>query len=155
TAAAAPAAPAPGVATCQASGLSAALVDKAPGHQTGMSHEGILLTLTNTTTHPCALRGYPGLQLEDARHQPVETHTTWGSTYFVRDPGRHTVVLDPGRSAEAAMSWAHADAPRMVNAGYLRITPPASRDHLTVAFPKTVTNGHLSVTALARSITVP
>ncbi|WP_190131136.1 DUF4232 domain-containing protein [Streptomyces mashuensis] len=149
---AAAAAPA-GVPTCGVAGLRAALTDKG-GHQAGMSHEGTVLRLTNTTGHTCALRGYPGLQLEDTRHQPVETHTTWGDTYFVQDPGRHTLYLRPGGSAEADLVWAHADAPTMVQAGYLRITPPASHDHLTVPFAKLVTNGDLSVTAFAYRIDV-
>ncbi|GGY10898.1 DUF4232 domain-containing protein [Streptomyces hiroshimensis] len=139
--------------TCDVSGLRASLTDKG-GHQNGMSHEGTVLVLTNTSGRTCALYGYPGLQLEDARHQAVGTSTSWGSTYFIPDPGRSTLVLKPGGSAEAALAWAHADAPRMVQAGYLRITPPASRDHLTIPFEKTVTNGHLSVTAFTDSINV-
>ncbi|MFE0042490.1 DUF4232 domain-containing protein [Streptomyces albireticuli] len=139
--------------TCHVSGLRASLSDKG-GHQNGMSHEGTVLALTNTSGRTCALRGYPGLQLEDTRHQAVDTDTSWGSTYFVPDPGKRTLVLKPGGSAEAALAWAHADAPRLVQAGYLRVTPPASRDHLTIPFEKTVTNGHLSVTAFAYRIDV-
>ncbi|MGK5728877.1 DUF4232 domain-containing protein [Streptomyces sp. URMC 124] len=139
--------------TCDVSGLRASLDDKG-GHQNGMSHVGTVLVLTNTSGRACALRGYPGLQLEDAHHKAVDTTTSWGSTYFIPDPGKSTLLLQPGGSAEAALAWAHADAPRMVQAGYLRITPPASRDHLTIPFEQMVTNGQLSVTAFARSITV-
>ncbi|MFI1968593.1 hypothetical protein BLA24_05920 [Streptomyces cinnamoneus] len=152
---AASAAPAEAAATCGTSGLRASLADKSPGGQSGMSHEGTVLTLTNTSDHTCALRGYPGLGLEDARHGPLETHTSWGSTYFIPDPGKQTLRLRPGESAEAGLAWAHADAPTMVQARYLEITPPASRDHLTVPFDKTVTNGDLSVTAFARTVDVP
>ncbi|MEH6373045.1 DUF4232 domain-containing protein [Streptomyces sp. KLMMK] len=153
-AATASAAPAAGrTPTCDVSALRASLSDKG-GHQHGMSHEGTVLVLTNTSDRNCALRGYPGLQLENSRHKAVDTSTSWGSTYFVPDPGKSTLLLQPGGSAEAALAWAHADAPRMVKAGYLRITPPASRDHLTIPFDKTVTNGDLSVTAFTRSITV-
>ncbi|UQI46465.1 DUF4232 domain-containing protein [Streptomyces sp. HU2014] len=150
---AATASAAPQTPTCHVSGLRASLSDKG-GHQNGMSHEGTVLALTNTSGRTCALRGYPGLQLEDTRHKAVDTITSWGSTYFVPDPGKRTLVLKPGGSAEAALAWAHADAPRMVQAGYLRVTPPASRDHLTIPFEKTVTNGQLSVTALAYRIDV-
>ncbi|ARZ66226.1 hypothetical protein SMD11_0560 [Streptomyces albireticuli] len=150
---AATASAAPQTPTCHVSGLRASLSDKG-GHQNGMSHEGTVLALTNTSGRTCALRGYPGLQLEDTRHKAVDTITSWGSTYFVPDPGKRTLVLKPGGSAEAALAWAHADAPRMVQAGYLRVTPPASRDHLTIPFEKTVTNGQLSVTALAYGIDV-
>ncbi|WP_367140100.1 MULTISPECIES: DUF4232 domain-containing protein [Streptomyces] len=139
--------------TCDVSGLKALLTDKG-GHQNGMSHEGTVLVLTNTSDRTCALRGYPGLQLEDAQHNAVTTNTTWGSTYFIPDPGKNTLLVRPGGSAEAALAWAHADAPRMVRAGYLRVTPPASRGFLTIPFERIVTNGDLSVTAFARSIDV-
>ncbi|MEV4506584.1 DUF4232 domain-containing protein [Streptomyces klenkii] len=139
--------------TCDVSGLKASLTDKG-GHQNGMSHEGTVLVLTNTSARTCALRGYPGLQLEDTQHKAVTTNTTWGSTYFIPDPGKSTLLLRPGGSAEAALAWAHADAPRMVQSGYLRVTPPASRGFLTIPFERIVTNGDLSVTAFARSIDV-
>ncbi|MBB5121672.1 hypothetical protein AF335_07950 [Streptomyces eurocidicus] len=144
---------APPTPTCQVKDLRAALSDKG-GHQNGMSHEGTVLVLTNTSGRTCALRGYPGLQLEDAGHRALDTSTSWGSTYFVPDPGKSTLSLRPGGTAEAALAWAHADAPRLVRAAYLRVTPPASRDHLTIPFEKTVTEGRLSVTALAHSINV-
>jgi hypothetical protein len=149
-ASAAPAAP---TASCTTSGLRASLADKG-GSQVGMSHIGKVLALKNTSGRTCALRGYPGLRLENGRHQPQTTHTHWGGTYFVPDPGTRTIVLRPGQSAEADLVWADASAPRMVHAGYLEITPPASRTHLTIPFNNVVTNGDLSVTAFARSINV-
>ncbi|MDF3289631.1 DUF4232 domain-containing protein [Streptomyces silvisoli] len=151
-AAAAPAAR--GTATCTTSGLHASLVDKGRGGQAGMSHIGKVLVLKNTSGRTCALRGYPGLRLENAHHQSQTTHTHWGATYFVPDPGAKTIVLRPGQSAEADLVWADADAPRMVRAAYLEVTPPASRGHLTIPFNHIVTNGDLSVTAFTRSINV-
>ncbi len=141
-------------ATCTTSALHASLVDKGRGGQTGMSHIGKVLVLKNTSGRACALRGYPGLGLENGRHQPQTSHTHWGATYFAPDPGARTIVLRPGQSAEADLVWADADAPRMVRASYLEVTPPGSRDHLTVPFNHVVTNGDLSVTALARSVNV-
>ncbi|MFC5722309.1 DUF4232 domain-containing protein [Streptomyces gamaensis] len=138
--------------TCRTQDLRASLTDS--GHQIGMSHQGTLLRLTNASSHSCALRGYPGLQLEDAGHRPLTTNTHWGSTYFAPDPGKKTLILGPGRSVEADLVWAHADAPVMVEATYLEITPPASTSHLTVPFQQIVTNGDLSVTALAYRIDV-
>ncbi|MEV4743114.1 DUF4232 domain-containing protein [Streptomyces sp. NPDC049555] len=149
---AASAAPAEATPTCGVAGLKASLSDA--GHQVGMSHEGTVLKLTNTSGRTCALRGYPGLGLEDAAHKTLTSHTRWGSTYFVNDPGKRTLFLKPGGSAEAALAWAHATAPVMVQASYLQITPPASTEHLTVPFDKLVTNGDLSVTAFAEHIDV-
>ncbi|MCC2274135.1 DUF4232 domain-containing protein [Streptomyces sp. ET3-23] len=141
-------------ATCQTSGLRAELTATDPD-QIGMSHRGKLLRLTNTSDRTCALRGYPGLELEDAGHRPLGADTRWGSTYFVQDPGKQTLFLQPGRSAEADLVWAVADGTRDLRASYLEITPPASADHLTIPFEERVTNGVLSVTALAYRISVP
>ncbi|RLV04543.1 hypothetical protein CTZ27_11545 [Streptomyces griseocarneus] len=140
--------------TCRTTGLRASLADTDPT-QAGMSHRGKLLRLTNTSGHACALRGYPGLGLEDAEHHPLASQTHWGSTYFAQDPGKQTLLLGPGQSAEADLAWAVADGTRVVNASYLEITPPASTTHLTVPFPERVTNGDLSVTALAYRISLP
>jgi hypothetical protein len=41
-----------------------------------------------------------------------------------------------------------------VHAAYLEITPPASTQHKTLALPQWVDHGDLSVTALAKHITV-
>ncbi|MCC3772911.1 DUF4232 domain-containing protein [Streptomyces sp. UNOC14_S4] len=140
--------------TCRTTGLRASLADTDPA-QVGMSHRGKLLRLTNTSGRTCALRGYPGLGLEDAEHHPLVTETHWGSTYFAQDPGKRTLFLEPGQSAEADLAWAVADAPRVVHASYLEITPPASTTHLTLPFPERVTNGDLNVTAFAYRISLP
>jgi hypothetical protein len=139
-------------ATCTPSGLRASLVDR--GSQVGMSHVGKVLALKNTSGRTCALRGYPGLALENARHGPMPTRTRRGATYFVPDPGTRTVVLRPGQNAEADLVWSDASAPRMAHASYLEVTPPAARSHLTIPFNYTVTNGDLSVTAFTHSIHV-
>lgn len=151
---AAPTAPGEMTATCRTSGLRAELTSTDPD-QVGMSHRGKLIRLTNTSDRTCALRGYPGLELEDAGHRPLGADTRWGSTYFVQDPGKQTLFLQPGQSAEADLVWGVADGTRVLHASYLEITPPASTDHLTVPFEERVTNGTLSVTAFAYRISVP
>ncbi|MGW1194809.1 DUF4232 domain-containing protein [Streptomyces sp. NPDC002536] len=154
TASAAPTAPGEVTATCRTSGLRAELTSTDP-EQAGMSHRGKLLRLTNTSDRTCALRGYPGLEVEDAGHRPLGADTRWGSTWFVQDPGKQTLFLQPGQSAEADLVWGVADGTRVLHASYLEITPPASTDHLTIPFEERVTNGALSVTAFAYRISVP
>lgn len=57
-----------------------------------MNHVGIFLRFENTGSGICTLYGYPGLGLENAKHQAVKTKAIWGSTYFLADPGKHTVI---------------------------------------------------------------
>jgi hypothetical protein len=137
--------------TCTASGLSASLHHGLAG---GMNHQGVELRLKNTSGHTCALRGYPGLGLENARHKTLKSTTTWGSTWYADNPGTSTIALKPGQSAQAVIAWTHADegTSGARHAAYLQVTPPASTTHKTVKFTAWVDNGKLSVTALARSV---
>ena len=139
--------------TCSASALKATFGEQLGG---GMNHEGVVIRLRNLSGRTCALRGYPGLGLENSRHKALTSHTHWGDTWYAKDPGRKTLTLKDGESAEAVVAWTHANTGTSgaVHAAYLEITPPASTQHKTLAFPEWVDHGDLSVTALARHITV-
>jgi hypothetical protein len=123
----------------------------------GMNHAGVVLRFRNLGGATCALRGYPGLGLEDARHHALPTHTHRGDTWYAADPGTRTLFLKDGEAAEAVVAWTHVNTgtPDAVHASYLEITPPAATTHRTSAFPEWVDNGDLHVTALARHIHVP
>jgi hypothetical protein len=123
----------------------------------GMNHEGVYLTFRNLSGTTCALRGFPGLGLEDANHRTLPTHTHWGDTWYAGNPGTRTLVLKDGESAEAVLAWTHVNTGTSdaVHASYLEITPPAATTHKTLAFPEWVDNGDLHVTALAKHIDVP
>ncbi|MEW1780461.1 DUF4232 domain-containing protein [Streptomyces sp. NPDC086777] len=139
--------------TCSAAALKATFGRQLAG---GMNHQGVVITLRNLSGRTCALRGYPGLGLENAAHKAITTHTHWGNTWYAKDPGRKTLVLKDGQSAEAVVAWTHANTGTSgaVHASYLEITPPASTKHKTLAFPQWVDHADLSVTALARHINV-
>lgn len=122
----------------------------APGDRNGMNHAGTYLRLRNIGSSTCVLRGYPGLGLEAAGHRVARTDTRWGSTAYTQDPGRASIVVEPGDSAWSDMSWTHSDS-NAVDASYLEITPPASTVHATLNFQQVVDNGTLNVTALADS----
>lgn len=152
-AAVSPAAASKAVPTCAAAGLRVLLGGWLAG---GMMHQGAMLRLTNTTRWTCALRGYPGVGMEDAHHRVLTTRTHWGSTWYATDPGRATLYLRPGQTAEANIAWTHANegTSGAVKAAYLEVTPPASRVHKVIAFNEWVDFGRLDVTALAYRITV-
>ncbi|SDF94035.1 DUF4232 domain-containing protein [Streptomyces griseoaurantiacus] len=122
----------------------------------GMNHAGVVLTFRNLSGTTCALRGFPGVGLEDAAHRALPTHTHRGDTWYAGDPGTKTLLLKDGEAAEAILAWTHVDAgtSEAVHASYLEITPPAATTHRTLAFPEWVDNGDLHVTALARHIDV-
>ncbi|MGW7242080.1 DUF4232 domain-containing protein [Streptomyces sp. NPDC054804] len=139
--------------TCAAGALKATFGQQLAG---GMNHQGVVIRLRNLSGKTCALRGYPGLGLENSAHHALTTHTHWGDTWYAKDPGKKTLVLKDGQSAEAVIAWTHANTGTSgaVHASYLEITPPASTKHKTLAFPQWVDHADLSVTALAKHINV-
>jgi hypothetical protein len=139
--------------TCNVAGLNASLGGWLAG---GMNHEGVMLTLKNTTRHTCALRGYPGLGLENARHQVLHSRTSWGSTWYATDPGKRTLFLKPGQTAQANIAWTHVNTGTSgaVKASCLEVTPPASRAHKLLPFNEWVDFGRLDVTAMAYHIKI-
>ena len=139
--------------TCTAAGLAASLHRTLAG---GMMHQGTVLELKNTSSHTCALLGYPGLGLENAQHKPLTTHTGWGATWYAGNPGKKLIELKPGQAAQAVIAWTHANTGTSgaEHAAYLEVTPPASTTHKTIAFKNWADHGDLAVTALAHHITV-
>ncbi|MEU9475867.1 DUF4232 domain-containing protein [Streptomyces sp. NPDC048191] len=142
-----------GTPTCAVSGLTASFGETLAG---GMNHQGVVLKLKNTSAHTCLLRGYPGLGLENAAHRTLHSTTHWGDTWYAKSPAKTTLTLRKGQSAEAVMSWTHANTGTSgaVHAAYLEVTPPAATGHKTLKFPQWVDFGDLRVTALAHRIPV-
>ncbi|GHC34980.1 DUF4232 domain-containing protein [Streptomyces cinnamoneus] len=138
------------VATCGTSDLRIGFAERLGG---GMNHAGGTLELKNTSGRACALRGYPGLGLEDARHTPLPTRTVRGSTWYADDPGNRLVVLGPGRTARAVVSWTHTGT-QAHKAASLQVTPPAATTHRTIALDDVVDFGELHVTAVAHQVPV-
>jgi hypothetical protein len=149
TVSASAAAPSAAVAACTTSDLRVSVSGSA---SESVSHAvGVILALTNSSRHTCALDGYPGLELLNSRHQVLHTVTHWGSTFFANDLGRRLVDLAPGQTAQASLAWTHVGS-GAVSASYLEVTPPDSATHLTTSFRQLVDGGGLDVTALARTV---
>jgi hypothetical protein len=149
TVSASDAAPSTAEAACTTSDLRVSLNGSASD---SLSHAaGLILTLTNSSRHTCALDGYPGLGLLNSRHQVLHTVTHWGSTFYANDPGRRLVDLAPGQTARASLAWTQAGS-SAVSASYLDVTPPDSTAHLTISFRQHIDGGDLDVTALARTV---
>ena len=149
TVSASAAAPSTALAGCTTSDLRVSLNGSASD---SLSHAaGLILTLTNSSRHTCALDGYPGLGLLNSRHQVLHTVTHWGSTFYANDPARRLVDLAPGQTARASLAWTQAGS-STVSASYLDVTPPDSTAHLTISFRQHIDGGDLDVTALARTV---
>jgi hypothetical protein len=117
----------------------------------GLGNEGLMLTLTNTSTHPCQVIGYPGLRMEGAAHRVLPTSVSEGPTYFNEDPGPSVVELSPGERASAVVAWATPAGAADVKPAYLRVSLAEDASGFLRVPVKTtnVTDGHLDVTALA------
>jgi hypothetical protein len=110
----------------------------------------------NRGGHACFVYGYPGLGLEDAHHRAMASHVTWGSSIARPDPGRHRLVLEPGRAAFASLSA--SDVPfgneHCRPSAWLEVTPPDERSFRLVPFRgPACDHGHLTVTALSATRT--
>lgn len=146
----APAAGSAGLATCAASDLSVSFHNRLGG---GMSHAGGTLEFKNTGARECALRGYPGLGLENAQHEELSSHAVRGSTWYADDPGNKVVRIEPGGTAQAVVAWTHSGSAAR-QAAYLRVTPPAATSYRTIELGDLVDNGELHVTAVANTVPV-
>jgi Protein of unknown function (DUF4232) len=101
---------------------------------TGGRHTGTV-GLRNRSTNPCSLSGYPGLQLLDEDRFPISTNTQPQQTPPV------TVVLPPGGTAWAGMSWLDSpvgDEPKsggcQPSATQLGVNPPDDTTQLFATF---------------------
>ena len=114
------------------------------------------IAFQNRSGRACYVYGYPGLGLQDAHHRVMPSHVTWGSSIARRDPGRHRVVLRPGRAAFASVSA--SDVPfgneHCRPSAWLEVTPPDERSFRLVRFQgPACDHGHLTVTALSATRT--
>ena len=106
------------------------------GYQIEMGSRGFLLTLTNISNHSCTLYGYPGLQLLNAKLQPLPTMTLWGMTYFDRNQVKSLIMLSPGETASADISFGVYGTPsNSVLATYMEVTPPNCYNHFILKIP--------------------
>jgi hypothetical protein len=106
------------------------------GYQIEMGTRGFILTLTNISNQSCSLYGYPGLQLLNAKKQPLPTTTLWGMSYFDRNQVKSLIVLSPGETASADISYGvYGSRGNSVLAYYMKVTPPNCYDHFILKIP--------------------
>ncbi|MFI9721869.1 DUF4232 domain-containing protein [Streptomyces sp. NPDC052396] len=133
------------VPTCHTPDLAIGFAERLGG---GMSHAGGVLEFRNTGGHTCAMRGYPGLGLEDGGHAVLPSRTVWGTTWYADDPGNKAVRLRPGATVRAVVAWTHSGT-EAHRSSYLQVTPPGSTGHRVIPLNDLVDFGELHVTAVA------
>ncbi|MDE8669368.1 DUF4232 domain-containing protein [Pseudarthrobacter sp. H3Y2-7] len=120
-----------GPSRCKAATLSAA-TDATGGGAAGSVY--MTLTLTNTGTEPCLLKGYPGVSLTaDANGAPIGAPAKRDESTPVAE-----VLLAPGQGGKAVLRYTHAenytDCALTPAAGY-RIYPPEDTASLFLPQP--------------------
>jgi hypothetical protein len=128
------------VTRCHTSELSASLGSNNPG----AGQENFPIVLTNTSSHTCTLRGYPGVAFVDGSGKqlgpdPVRSEAT-----------KQTVTLTPGDSAWAGLSFSNPEVSgaQATTPATLVVTPPDEEDHLMVPW----TGGEVPVSGNASSV---
>ncbi|MFD9129523.1 DUF4232 domain-containing protein [Kitasatospora sp. NPDC059571] len=112
--------------TCQAGDLYLAV-----GQPQGAAGSFLYpVEFTNTSTHSCALRGYPGVAVLDVGHHQI------GAPAARNGVPVSTVVLGPDRTAAATI---RTNDPGVVptcraTAAYVGVIPPASTTQLLIPF---------------------
>jgi Protein of unknown function (DUF4232) len=128
------------LATCTVTEIAAALLPDTPsrGHtrRGGAGQRGLTVTLTNTASHACSLRGYPGVAVYDANGDPVSAPTSKrGSTAYAADPGPAAVTLAPGGAAYVDLSFPEpTSAAPSITAADLGVILPNQRDQLRIPY---------------------
>ena len=124
------------------------------GGQAGLGNRGFLVTLTDVSGASCRGR-LPGARaagrvLAAAVHQDA----AGADLQPPPGPGRKLIVLSPGETASADISFGVAgQRSNSVLATYLQVTPPGSHRQVVLRIPSgaaLVFRGELDVTALAR-----
>lgn len=103
--------------TCHVSDLDLAVGD--PEGSAGSLHYPILFT--NTSTHTCALRGYPGVSVVDVRHRQI------GTSAMRTGEAVETVSVAPSETVTAALRTnSPAVASCRPTSTYVKVYPPNS-----------------------------
>jgi len=135
---------------CTRHGGISVTLDVKSGGASARVREGVV-TVTNASKKPCSLNGYPGLGLMANNEDTPKTLPTEVKTEATPPPRR--VVLAPGRSAHATVTWAFedpADPQSCVKARFLAVNTPDDVRYFPLPFEQTVcAKGRLTTTAFA------
>lgn len=144
------------VSPCTASTLSA----KVTGYGEGMSQPAAYITVTNTATQPCSLKGYPSITSAATSQGPQAISVTNGAVMNAPESKPRRIVLAPGEQAWFAVGTGTAFVSPIVTFRRIVFTPSAGGGTLTVrvSLQATAPSGKpfpLGVTAYAAGSSPP
>lgn len=124
---------------CQASGMSGAV----EGTEGAAGTVEVTVKMVNDGAAPCALDGYPGLQLLSSTGAELTTDVVRGGAYSFTDLPPSPITVPAG--AAAYFNLAYSDVPSASGscsaAASMWVTPPDDVDHLTVTQSLTACSG--------------
>lgn len=125
---------------CTATRLAASVV----GQQGAAGTQEATVVLRNTSTTPCGLSGYPGLQLVSASGAVLPTVVVRGGTYSFTAMAPAATTLQPGKAVYFNMGY--SDVPTgnettCPTSAAMEITPPNAYGHLNVTLHIAPCNG--------------
>lgn len=97
------------------------------GGQGAAGHLSVTFRLRSLADQPCAIYGYPGMQMLTSKGHPLPTYLRWGgTTYLISHLRPQRVILSPGASAYFSFDYEDNPTPGETcpKASYLLVTPP-------------------------------
>jgi Protein of unknown function (DUF4232) len=118
---------------------------------------GGIFILENTSAKTCTLEGYPGMQMLDAKGNPITTHVIRGSSVVVPAIPVTLVKVAPG--VRVSFRWGYSD----VSSGpglcptstSVEITPPNDYNHVTLAAAMSPCGGKITVSPVRPGTKMP
>ena len=108
---------------------------------------GGIFVLENTSSKTCTLEGYPGMQMLDAKGNPMTTHVIRGSSVVVPAIPVTLVTMAPG--VRASFLWGYSDVANAMGAcptsTSVEVTPPNAYNHATLTMAMSPCEGKITV----------
>jgi hypothetical protein len=142
-----------GINPCATAQLTLSLVDT----QGALGHVFAHLALTNSTSSPCTIDGYPNAQLFNASGQSVNTRVVDGGGELSGFPGPSKFVLAPNQRAAFTASWGTVTVGSETCKSFTTIeigppgSPPTANLKVTSRYIDICNSGELDVSALTRA----
>lgn len=128
------------------------------GGQGAAGHLSVTFRLRSLADHPCAVYGYPGMQMLTANGQAVPTYLRWGgTTYLISHLRAQRIILAPGGSAYFSLDYEDNPTPGETcpAASYLLVTPPDEYTSIVVPISSFAPcGGHVNASPLVSNRSV-
>ncbi len=121
----------------------------------------VIFTMSNQSPVTCTAFGYVGLQMLDARGNPLVTRAIRGGAFEFRDVAPNLVMLAPGDVASFALGYTVFPTGNQIPAvacpqsTWLEVTPPDDFDHLVIPAALDPCEGNINVSPVVAGVPGP